>query len=152
MSVLFKPFRALAWNFVKGVVSHKFPNVQSISTEKLAAWLTSELPPPVLIDARKAEEYAVSHLPGARHLQTVEAVQGSDIAPDAALVVYCSVGYRSARLAQKLQAAGYDHVMNLEGSIFEWHNRGHPIVSEGKPVRHVHPYNRTWRLLLESAE
>lgn len=152
MSFLFKPFRALAWNFVKGLVSRKFPDVQSISTEKLATWLTSELPPPVLIDARKAEEYAVSHLPGAHHLQTVEAVQDSEIAPDAALVVYCSVGYRSARLAQKLQNAGYDHVMNLEGSIFEWHNQGHPVVCEGEPVRRVHPYNRTWGLLLESAE
>lgn len=150
MSFVLKLFRSLAWSFVKGMVNRQFLQVPSVSTEKLATWLTSELPPPVLIDARKAEEYAVSHLPGARHLPTVDKIQQAEIPMDAAMVVYCSVGYRSARLVQQLQEAGYEHVMNLEGSIFEWHNQGQPLVVDGEPTQQVHPYNRTWGLLLNS--
>lgn len=149
---IFKPIRALAWSLVKGMVHRQFPQVQSISTTKLANWLVDEMPPPVLIDVRRAEEYAVSHLPGARHLSTVEAIQQSDIPADATLVLYCSVGYRSAQLAEKLPAAGYKNVMNLEGSIFEWYNQGHPVVADGNPTSRVHPYNRTWGLLLDSPE
>lgn len=146
------PIRAIAWQLVKQLVRRKFPEVTSLSTEKLASWLASDLPPPVLIDARQAAEYAVSHLPGARHLHTLEAIQAAAIAPDETLVIYCSVGYRSARLAERLQAAGYQHVMNLEGSIFEWYNRGNPVVADGLPVQQVHPYNRTWGFLLASSQ
>jgi rhodanese-related sulfurtransferase len=149
---MLKPFRALAWSLVKGLVRHQYPEVQSISTEKLAFWLVSEQPPPVLIDVRQEEEYVVSHLLGARHLPTVGAIQQSDISTDATLVLYCSVGYRSARLAKQLQAAGYEHVMNLEGSIFQWYNQGYPLVANQMPVQRVHHYDPLWGVLLESSE
>lgn len=142
--------RYLAWTVVKRLIRRKFPTVEQISTGQLASWLASDRPPPILIDARQPEEYTVSHLPGASHGPTLAAVQQSAIRPDAAIVVYCSVGYRSARLAQQLQAAGYAHVMNLEGSIFEWRNRGQPLVVDDEPTQAVHPYNRTWGMLLES--
>ena len=144
-----KRLRTLAWHVVKRLVNRQFPDVQRISSKKLATWLASDLPPPLLIDARQREEYEVSHLPSALHLPTVEAVQQADIPADATLVLYCSVGYRSARLAQQLQDNGYEHVINLEGSIFEWYNRGHPVVVDGEPVKRVHPYNRIWGLLLQ---
>jgi len=146
------PIRNLAWFVVKRLVQRRFPAVKRISTTQLASWLASDLPSPVLIDARKPEEYAVSHLPGALQLSTLAAVQQSAVNSDAAIVVYCSVGYRSARLAQQLQDAGYTHVMNLEGSIFEWHNQGQPLVVDGEPTQAVHPYNRTWGMLLASPE
>ena len=144
--------RTLAWNVVKRLVKRRFPGVRGISSRQLANWLASDVPPPVLIDARQREEYEVSHLPNAQHLPTVEAVQQAAIPADATLVLYCSVGYRSARLAQQLQDNGYGHVRNLEGSIFEWYNRGHPVVVDGRPVKRVHPYNRTWAVLLEAGK
>jgi rhodanese-related sulfurtransferase len=147
-----KPIRNLAWIVVKRLIQQTFPTVEQISTGQLANWLASERPPPILIDARQLAEYAVSHLPGANHGPTLAAVQQSAVSPDAAIVVYCSVGYRSARLAQQLQDAGYTHVMNLAGSIFEWHNQGQPLVVDGEPTQAVHPYNRTWGMLLESPE
>lgn len=111
-----------------------------------------EPPHPILLDVRQATEYAVSHLPGARHLPTVAAIQAVYPALDSPLILYCSVGYRSARLAQQLQVVGYSRVLNLEGSIFEWHNRGYPIVANNTPTQRVHPYNQTWGLLMESSE
>jgi rhodanese-related sulfurtransferase len=145
---LLNPFRTVAWNLVNRWVHRQFPQVAHISTEQLAQWLASDRPNPILIDVRKPEEYAVSHLPGALHLPTVEAIQHRDIPSDAAIVLYCSVGYRSARRSQQLQQTGYSHVMNLEGSLFEWHNQGYPIVANQEPVQQVHPYNRWWGLLL----
>jgi len=149
MSSAPNPLRAIAWRLVKRWLDQQFPEVPSLSTDQLAHWLTNDQPSPRLVDVRGPAEYAVSHLPGAQHLTTVEAIQQAHIAPTETLVLYCSIGYRSARLAQKLQAAGYSHIFNLEGSIFEWHNQGRPLVAGRQPVKQVHPYDRLWGLLLQ---
>jgi rhodanese-related sulfurtransferase len=149
---MLSPFRAIAWSVVKRLVRRKFPGVQSISTQQLVDWMATRKALPVLVDVRRKEEYLTSHLPGAHHLPTVEAIQQAGISPDTGLVLYCSVGYRSARLAETLQAEGYRQVMNLEGSIFEWYNQGYPLVANQTPVRRVHPYDRVWGQLLKPPE
>lgn len=151
MFTVAKQFRTLALNLIKCLVSLLYPQVQQISTKALYERLTEALPP-ILRDARQAEEYAISHLLGTHFLPTVEAVQQSDISPKDTLIVYCSVGYRSAQLAQKLQEAGYLHVINLEGSIFEWYNCGYPVVVEQTEVQQVHPFSPVWKPLLASRE
>ncbi|PSN20516.1 rhodanese-like domain-containing protein [filamentous cyanobacterium CCP5] len=146
-----KPLRSLAWGWVKRLVQKQFPGVASLSTADLAQQLAHG-DPPLLIDVRGEEEYAVSHLPGALHLPSEAAIAQADIPPDTPLVLYCSIGYRSARLAEKLQETGYSKVKNLEGSIFEWYNQGRPVVANGEPVQRVHPYSFTWGLLLEEGQ
>ena len=64
-------------------------------------------------------------------------------------MVYCSVGYRSSILAEKLQDLGFTRVYNLEGSIFKWANEGRPLAQDQTPVQKVHPYNTDWGKLLE---
>ncbi|GAB4366315.1 MAG: rhodanese-like domain-containing protein [Elainellaceae cyanobacterium] len=142
--------RSLAWVLVKQWIRLKFPDVQTISPEQLDTWLNSaDRPPPQVIDARKPEEYRVSHLPNAQQASLVQP-PWQDISPDTPIVVYCSVGYRSARLAQRLQAMGHSQVFNLEGSIFEWVNEGRSVYQNGQTVEQVHPYNATWGQLLKS--
>ena len=63
-------------------------------------------------------------------------------------MVYCSVGYRSARIADRLQQAGCDRVYNLEGSIFKWANEKRPLYQSDRPTTIVHPYNPLWGQLL----
>ena len=65
-------------------------------------------------------------------------------------MVYCSVGYRSAKVAQQLQQKGYKNVFNLNGGIFQWANQGKPIFKDKHPVKVVHPYNFFWGKLLKS--
>ena len=65
------------------------------------------------------------------------------------IVVYCSIGYRSARLARELEQQGVEGVLNLEGSIFEWANSGHGVEREGEAVSEVHPYDEDWGRLLD---
>ncbi len=155
LQTAFNPWRAFAWKRTQRWVQQSFPLVPTISTAELADWLTQEIPTPIVIDVRRFEEYAVSHLPQAHHARNLEAVEQLIVDQDKAticqtvpIVLYCSVGYRSAQLGESLQAAGYP-VLNLVGSIFQWANEGRPLVSaDGQMTRQVHPYNWRWKLLL----
>ncbi|MGF1569529.1 MAG: rhodanese-like domain-containing protein [Nodosilinea sp.] len=143
------PLRRRLWPWVNRWVKHTFPAAPVITIQQLATWLSDgQLSPPILLDVRKAEEFAVSHLPQARQAPTLEAVMGMGLSQNQPIVAYCSIGYRSARLVEALQAASFTQVYNLEGSIFQWANAGYPIVCEDRPVAGVHPYNALWGQLL----
>jgi hypothetical protein len=64
------------------------------------------------------------------------------------IVTYCAVGYRSGEMAERLRAAGFTNVRNLEGSIFAWANEHRPLVQENERATRVHPYNGFWGRLL----
>lgn len=109
----------------------------------------------VLLDAREKEEYEVSHIPGAWFLgyKKFSPEQMKDIAKDTFIVLYCSVGYRSEKIGEKLQKMGYTNVHNLYGSIFEWANQDYPLEDkDGNPTKKVHTYNRTWSKWVEDGE
>jgi len=67
---------------------------------------------------------------------------------DAPIVAYCSVGYRSSELVQKLRERGFTNIRNLEGSIFEWANGGRSVERDGRGVEEVHPFDEQWGKLL----
>lgn len=140
----------ISWNVLKKNIRSSFPDVEHITTDSLHTRLASG-PEPVLFDVRTAEEYAVSHLAGARRVppDTLEAAFLDTLARDTPIVAYCSVGYRSSAFVERLREKGFTNVSNLEGSIFEWANRGYPVYREGEVVQQVHPYDKQWGLLLK---
>jgi len=143
----------LSWRAVDQMIQSNFPDVPTITTDSLASRLAdSTRDRPLLLDTRSSEEYAVSHLPGARRVNPdTTSYPALDALPrDTAIVVYCSVGYRSARVATHLQKLGFTNVANLQGSIFRWANEGRPVVRGDSVVRAVHPYNETWGTLLDA--
>jgi rhodanese-related sulfurtransferase len=145
--------RSLFFKLLKRLTAVKFPNVQWITTKELAQWLQDSVKPqPIILDARSQVEYAVSHLQQAQHIDPIapDLTQFREISLDTPIVVYCSVGYRSAGVAQQLTQAGFSHVYNLEGSLFQWANEGRPIFKEDCPTQFVHPYNAIWGKLLKS--
>ena len=134
----------VTWPAIKARIAREFPNVKSISTAELA----KTEPKPVLLDVRTAAEFDVSHLSGARHVDPEAAAASVALPKNALIVTYCSVGYRSAKFAQRLQDAGFTNVRNLDGSMFQWANEGRPLAgSAGK----VHPFNKKWGVLLDAA-
>lgn len=139
-----------AWPALKQAVRAQYPSVPMITTDSLAARLAADAPRPLLLDVRTPAEFAVSHLSGAHRIDPeARAFPALDsLAPGTPIVTYCSVGWRSAAVAERLRAAGFTNVSNLEGSIFAWANAGHPVVREGRPVRQVHPYDAVWGRLL----
>ncbi len=141
--------RRLVWSLLIRWIRRRFPDVAVITCEELADRLAGEGPTPLLIDARRPEEFALSHLAGARRLPGADAPGAAGLARETAIVVYCSVGYRSARLARSLRQAGFSDVRNLEGSLFRWANLGLPLAGAGGARPRVHPFHPCWALLLE---
>lgn len=151
--VLFIAGRPLALQILQWRIASKFPEVQWISTEELARWRDDPaLPQPVVLDARTEPEFELSHLRGALPIDpyrpSLKTVQR--FARDTPVVVYSSVGYRSARVASWLGKAGYTNVRNVAGSVFQWANEGRPLFrEENRPTAMVHPYDHTWGVLVE---
>ena len=146
------------FNLLKRLIRLNFPSVQPVTTVELAEWLESaKIPDLIILDARSEAEYAVSHLQGAKHLKeiTFDAILLQSrfaIAHVPKIVVYCSLGYRSAKVAQQLQQARFYDVFNLEGGIFQWANEQRPLFKDGQSTQLVHPYNSVWGLLLKTAQ
>ncbi len=101
----------------------------------------------ILLDTRSPEEFQISHIEGSQ-LIDYDNFKKSDVKnidKDAEVVVYCSVGYRSERIGEKLQKMGYTNVKNLYGGIFDWKNKELEIVNEKEqPTDSVHTYNKAW--------
>ena len=137
---------------VKRQIRAEFPTVEHVSVEQLSDWLSPMVKqPPLLLDVRELEEYEVSHIQGATLTPRIEQVTAIlDKQPkDRITIVYCAVGYRSSVMAKRLQQRGYSHVYNLEGSIFEWANKGYPLYQGERSASSVHPYNFWWGRLLD---
>jgi rhodanese-related sulfurtransferase len=144
---------SLTFNLVKLLITRLFPNVESITPQALAEWLQDPSKiQPVLLDARSEAEYGVSHLCHARRIDpdSPDLSALSQVSFETPIVVYCSVGYRSAVVASRLLKAGFSRVYNLEGSIFQWVNQGHKVYKDEQNTNVVHPYNWLWGKLLRS--
>ena len=101
----------------------------------------------VILDTRAPEEFDVSHIPGARMINydKFKVKDVNDVPKNAEVIVYCSVGYRSERVGEKLREAGYEDVKNLYGGIFDWKNQGYDVVNlNNQPTDSVHTYNNSW--------
>lgn len=77
--------------------------------------------PPVLLDVRRDDEVRVARIDGARHLPLAELPRRwAELDPEAAVVVYCHHGVRSAQAAAFLRQAGFTDVASLRGGIDAW--------------------------------
>ena len=134
---------------IKTITRQSFPTVRQISTHQLAEWMDNAKPDLLLVDVRGSEEFAVSQLHGAINATTAESIAAviREKKP-ATAVLYCSVGFRSSRLAEQLGREGITGVANLEGSIFQWANEERPLYQGQTPVQQVHPYGKRWAGLL----
>ncbi|NNE18769.1 MAG: rhodanese-like domain-containing protein [Myxococcales bacterium] len=138
---------ASAW---KALIAARFPDVRWVDAETLAGWMggthAGDL---VLLDVRNSEEQEVSQLHGAQYLDPVHLdIAALGIPQDAKVVVYCSIGYRSAAVIEDLERAGIQNVYNLEGGLFDWANQDRPVYRGEERVQEVHRYSRLWGLLL----
>lgn len=132
-------------------------DVAQLDVEALAKMMSQ--PDLVLLDVRAADEFAVSHLPGA--IRVDPSLSGArflaafaDRLEGKQVVFYCSVGRRSTALAERAQAAGLEAaaVYNLRGGIFRWHGRNMPLVDAEGPTDVAHPYNWFWQRVMPRPE
>ncbi len=140
------------WIEIKQKIRREFPQVSQMSVGELQSILDDkDGARPLILDVREPNEFAVSHLTGAQQAANTEQALSllATTEKDRLIVAYCSVGYRSSRLAKALGDRGFTNVHNLEGSIFEWANQGHAVYRGKTEVKEVHPYNDDWGQLLK---
>lgn len=126
----------------------QFEDVRHITSTGLAEWLAdANRTAPVLLDIRREDEFSVSHLPHAQWVApdaTDEEIKKFLADPDQPIVVYCAVGYRSGKMARRIQGLGHTNVFNLEGAIFAWATEGNALEGGDR----VHPYSPFGRRML----
>lgn len=131
-----------------------------VSTEQLRRILADRSA--LVLDARPAAEFAISHIPGASNVAAKPgvpiSVYVSDVAEigrlvegkkDAPLVLYCNGPYcgKSKRLAEELLAAGYSGVRRYQLGIPVWRALGGVTEIEPDGLRHVAANDRTLVLI-----
>ena len=80
-----------------------------------------QLEDPFILDVRTANEYAAGHLPGATQLHAGRLLWNLEALPrDRVIVSYCQSGARNSVASSALRAAGFDNVVELEGSYLAW--------------------------------
>lgn len=100
-----------------------------------------------ILDTRAQKEYQVSHIKNSSFVDydNFKVSQVSHIPKNATIVVYCSVGWRSEKIGEKLKKAGYTNIKNLYGGVFEWVNQGFKVYDNtGKETKQVHTYSKDW--------
>ena len=152
----------LGWQAMLALVRTTFPETQHVSTDELASAIAAQDVAVLLLDVRRREEYEVSHLEGAvwvgedgehPELAAMVSAFAEEHEPARTLVAcYCSVGYRSSRLARRLASELGLRAVNVEGSLFRWVNEGRPVFrgSERLDPALAHPYNSVFGKLLHA--
>lgn len=141
----------VSWEQVDEKIATEYPSVAFISVLQLQDAMQGATNSAVLFDVREPEEFAVSHIARSINLATAAEIASVIHDKDAPIIVYCSVGYRSAGVAEQLQQLGFTNVRNLQHSLFAWANSGYPMVNAEGSTPLVHPYNRSWGALVEKS-
>jgi len=128
--------------------------VDQIDSDSLAILLAAGQDDLLLLDTRSAAECRVSRIEGALRVDwqvdKVEFVSRyGAVACGRKVVLYCSVGYRSSAMLQRLDRSlkdiGVTGAANLSGGIFNWYNLGQTVVdSDGTPTDSIHTYDKSW--------
>ena len=102
--------RPIAFDVIRRVTERKFPQGRWVTVNELDRWRADPgRAQPVVLDARTEEEYRVSHLQGSERIDpyrpSLRLLRG--FPKDTAIVLYSTVGYRGARVANFLERQGY---------------------------------------------
>jgi rhodanese-related sulfurtransferase len=131
-------------DFQKEIENYLDKTISTITVEQVSAMDSGRF---VLLDAREKEEFQTSTIPGSQYIGyddfDIESV--SHLPKGQPIIVFCSIGYRSEKIGEKLKKAGYGRVFNLYGSIFAWANAGLPLLTPtGEKTEELHTYNKKW--------
>jgi adenylyltransferase/sulfurtransferase len=102
--------------------------VPEIEPEALARALAGD-DPPLVIDVREPEEWAIAHLAPAHLIPRGELPERVDELTHAReVVLYCRSGARSGQAARLLLDLGFSNVKSLKGGINAWAERVDPSI------------------------
>jgi molybdopterin/thiamine biosynthesis adenylyltransferase/rhodanese-related sulfurtransferase len=85
---------------------------------------------PLVLDVREQDEWDEGHIPGAVHVprgHLESRIERAAPDPTRPVLIYCSVGNRSAFAAKTLSELGYEEVTSLAGGFTDWKRNGFPV-------------------------
>ena len=119
-----------------------FPGV--IDVEPRLALDLAKRPGVVFVDVRSPEERRISMIPGSitdeKLLENLEQYRNHII------IGYCTISYRSGKLAQELMTKKGITMYNLRGGLLAWVHDGGKVVDQKGETKRIHVYGRKWNL------
>lgn len=97
----------------------------------------------LFVDVRTAKEQEVSMLPGA--IAADEFLKHPGHHRDKVIIGYCTISYRSGKLADTLKTRGMV-MLNLKGGLLAWVHAGGKVYDRSGETRRIHVYGRKWNL------
>jgi rhodanese-related sulfurtransferase len=92
----------------------------TVTVFQLQAQMQGEMPP-LLLDVREPDEFALCHIEGARSMPLLEVpAHLGELDPAQAVVVVCHTGNKSLEVVNYLRRRGFRQVSNLEGGVDLW--------------------------------
>ncbi len=120
-------------------------NLERVDAHEAAQLLSRK--PLTILDVRDANEFEVSHLEGA--LRYKEGLL-ENLDPKSPILVYCTVGVRSNKLAKTLRELGFNEIIELQDGLIGWSNAQLPLVnSANQSTDSIHVYNQYFGNLLK---
>jgi rhodanese-related sulfurtransferase len=105
-------------------VAEILASVPAVTAEDLKARLSSGAVKPVVLDVRRADEYAAGHVDGALNVAHTDVLANPATAvaagKDAEIILYCGSGRRASMAIEALRTAGYTNLKHLEGDYPAW--------------------------------
>ena len=128
-------------------LNKKLAKMVTANDQALSPLEASSLENVTFLDSRETVEYNISHFPNALQVgyDQPDFSVLSNLDKEQPIVVYCTIGYRSERMAEQIRSKGFKNVFNLYGSIYAWSLADLPLEDQhGQPTKMVHTYNKKW--------
>lgn len=125
----------------------EFPTVEDVGSKEAMALMESTKV--VFVDTRRSKEQKVSMLPGAVTEKAFK--RNLEQYTDHVVIGYCTISYRSGKLARKLNKKGIK-MLNLRGGMLAWVHEGGKVYDAKGETRRVHVYGKKWNYLPEGYE
>ena len=122
-----------------------FQQVRDINAETAIGLLSD--PDVVFVDVRRRKEQAVSMIPGA--ITADEFKDHLEQYRDKRIITYCTISYRSGKLASRLMNKGIS-VTNLRAGLLGWVHAGGPLIDDSGATNRLHVYGRKWDMAPEN--
>jgi adenylyltransferase/sulfurtransferase len=93
--------------------------------------LANDLPKPLILDCRTAEEHAIARIEGALLIpmqEIAERLSEIEAWRDKPIIVHCHHGVRSLRVTHFLRDKGFSQVQSMKGGIDAWSVEVDPSV------------------------